>query len=156
MAFILGLDAATYRFESGAAAVPGESPANYILMDNIKDETVNRSASTSDVSTRGTGGWRALVATLKEAGAQFQMVQDASDPDYVAFADLFNTNGTVVMRFFDGIAEATDTPIGIEGTFMITNFSENRSLEEAIMIDVEMVLSRGTTPTIYDGTVAVP
>ena len=156
MAFTLGIDVKTYRYESGAAAVSGVSPADWPLVGNIKDENLGKSAATSDVSTRSAGGWRQLVATLREMTATFQIVFDPTDPDYIAFDEAYFTNGVIPMRFFDSKGEVSDTPIGFEADFMVTNFTENRQLEEAVMIDVELTIARGsTTPTRYDGTTAI-
>ncbi|OQA81987.1 MAG: hypothetical protein BWY31_03485 [Lentisphaerae bacterium ADurb.Bin242] len=63
MAVVLGLDAKLLR---GTAGTTGATEVK-----NVKDLTLNLESGEADVTTRATNGWRASVATLKEASLEF-------------------------------------------------------------------------------------
>ena len=44
--------------------------------------TLSLEAGEADVTTRGNDGWRAIVATLKEASVEFEMVWDTGDAGF--------------------------------------------------------------------------
>ena len=62
MAIVLGLDAILMR---GPAGSTGSTEVK-----NVKDLTLNLESGAADVTTRATKGWRASVATLKEASLE--------------------------------------------------------------------------------------
>ena len=78
MAIVLGLDAILMR---GPAGTTGSTEVK-----NVKDLTLNLESGDADVTTRATKGWRASVATLKEASLEFNILYDTEDEDYNAFA----------------------------------------------------------------------
>ena len=65
MAIVLGLDAILMR---GPAGTTGSTEVK-----NVKDLTLNLESGEADVTTRATKGWRASVATLKEASLEFNI-----------------------------------------------------------------------------------
>ena len=68
MAIVLGLDAVLMR---GTAGSKGTTEVK-----NVKDLTLNLESGEADVTTRATAGWRASVATLKEASLEFSILYD--------------------------------------------------------------------------------
>ena len=84
MAIVLGLDAILMR---GPAGSTGSTEVK-----NVKDLTLNLESGEADVTTRATKGWRASVATLKEASLEFNILYDTEDEDYNAFADAYFNN----------------------------------------------------------------
>ena len=110
MAIVLGLDAILMR---GPAGSTGSTEVK-----NVKDLTLNLESGAADVTTRATKGWRASVATLKEASLEFNILYDTEDEDYNAFADT-DGNGT-----------------GLDADFSITGFSIEQPLEEALSVSV--------------------
>ena len=110
MAIVLGLDAILMR---GPAGTTGSTEVK-----NVKDLTLNLESGDADVTTRATKGWRASVATLKEASLEFNILYDTEDEDYNAFADAYG-NGT-----------------GLDADFSITGFSIEQPLEEALSVSV--------------------
>lgn len=134
MAFKLGLDCKTYRQTSGTrAAWPGSGAApNLDLIDNIRGETLNFSKTTADVTTRGGGGWRQVVAALKEGSIDFEMVYDTADADFVAVQAAFMDNTVIAMAFLDGLAATVGTK-GLWADFMVTGMEQTRDLEGAVM-----------------------
>ena len=85
----LGMDAKLYR-NTGTYASP-----TWNEVKNVKDVTLNLEAGSADVTTRGNGGWRANIATLKDASLEFEMVWDTADDDFAAIRTAFLGNSTV-------------------------------------------------------------
>lgn len=125
----LGMDAKLYR-NTGTYASP-----TWNEVKNVKDVTLNLEAGSADVTTRGNGGWRANIATLKDASLEFEMVWDTADDDFAAIRTAFLGNSTVEFAVLDGPA-ATAGSQGLRATMAITNFSRAEPLEEAIKVSV--------------------
>ena len=125
----LGMDAKLYR-NTGTYASPAWNEVK-----NVKDVTLNLEAGSADVTTRGNGGWRANIATLKDASLEFEMVWDTADDDFAAIRTAFLGNSTVEFAVLDGPA-ATSGSQGLRATMAITNFSRAEPLEEAIKVSV--------------------
>jgi predicted secreted protein len=129
MSVKLGLDARLYR-NTGAY-----SSVTWNEVKNVKDLTLSLEAGEADVTTRGNGGWRATIATLKDGSLEFEMVWDTADDDFTAIRTAFLTNGTVEFAVLDGPV-ATSGSQGLRAAMAITNFSRSEPLEEAIKVSV--------------------
>ena len=129
MSVKLGLDARLYR-NTGAY-----SSVTWNEVKNVKDLTLSVEAGEADVTTRGNGGWRATIATLKDGSLEFEMVWDTADDDFTAIRTAFLTNGTVEFAVLDGPV-ATSGSQGLRASMAITNFSRSEPLEEAIKVSV--------------------
>lgn|SRR5262245_16437186 len=129
MSVKLGLDAKLYR-NTGSFASP---TWNEVI--NVKDLTLNLEAGEADVTTRGNNGWRATVATLKDGSIEFEMVWDTEDLDFAAIRDTFLNRASMEFAVMDG-GIAVSGSQGLRATCMVTNFSRNESLEEAITVSV--------------------
>jgi hypothetical protein len=125
----LGMDAKLYR-NAGSFASP-----NWNAINNVKDVTLNLEAGEADVTTRGNAGWRATVATLKDGSIEFEMVWDTEDPNFTALQQAFFNNSAVELAVMDGDITTAGSQ-GLRATCMITNFSRNEPLEEAIGVNV--------------------
>ena len=129
MAIKLGLDCRLYR-NTGTYAVPAWNE-----IKNAKDATLNLEAGEADVSTRGTGAWRATVATLKDASIEWEMVWDTGDDDFAAIRDAFLNRAGIELAVMDGDITAPGSQ-GLRALCVITNFSRNEPLEEAVTVSV--------------------
>ena len=131
---VLGLYAFT-ALNSGTTAAPV-----YTELLNTKDETLNMESALSDVTTRAANGWRLQVGTLSDASVDTQALYKAgTDANFDTIRDAFLNKTRILMGFFDGDpagAGAGNTVSGLTGGFSVTNFTQNRALEEAIMVDV--------------------
>ena len=135
----LGMDAKLYRNTgSYASSVWNE-------VKNVKDLTLNLEAGEADVSTRGNGGWRANIATLKDASLEFEMVWDTADDDFTAIRTAFLTNAAIEFAVLDGPV-ATSGSQGLRASMAITNFSRAEPLEEAIKVSVTAKPTYATNP----------
>ncbi len=142
MSVKLGLDARLYR-NTGTFAAP---VCNHV--QNVKDVTLNLEAGEADVSTRGTGGWRATVATLKDASVEFEMVWDTADDDFASIRDAFLNRGAVEFAVMDGDI-ATPGSQGLRATCMVTTFSRNEPLEEAVTVSVTIKPTFAANPPLW-------
>ena len=131
MAVRLGLDAKLYR----NAGTPGTPAWNEIT--NVKDVTLSLEAGEADVTTRGNAGWRATVATLKDGSIEFEMVWDTEDADFAAIRDTFLNRGAMEFAVMDGDIAVSGSQ-GLRATCVVTNFSRNEALEEAITVSVRV------------------
>ena len=129
MSVKLGLDARLYRNTSAYA-----SPA-WNEVKNVKDLTLSLEAGEADVTTRGNGGWRATIATLKDGSLEFEMVWDTADDDFTAIRTAFLATGSVEFAVLDGAYNTTGSQ-GLRAAMAITNFSRSEPLEEAIKVSV--------------------
>jgi predicted secreted protein len=142
MAVRLGLDARLYR-NTGTFAAPVWNP-----VQNVKDVTLNLEAGEADVSTRGTGGWRATVATLKDASVEFEMVWDTADDDFAAIRDAFLNRGALEFAVMDGDITLSGSQ-GLRATCMVTTFSRNEPLEEAVTVSVTIKPTFAANPPLW-------
>lgn len=129
MSIILGLNAVT-AINSGSTAVPV-----WEILTNIRDEAVNMETALADVTNRASNGWRLQVPTLSTGSVDSQMIYDTDNSDFNTVHTAFLNRTRLLMGFFDGDPETAGTE-GLMGGFGVTNFTNNRNLEEAIMVDV--------------------
>lgn len=136
---LLGKDASLMYATVGGTAPT--TPEAMTVIGNVKDLSADFSAGEADVTTRGNGGWRATLATLREASITFQMVWNTTDTAFAAIQAAFLASGQVSFAVLDQI-KATAGCQGLIGDFSITNFSQTQNLEEAQMVDVTIKLSK--------------
>ena len=129
MAVRLGLDAKIYRNVGTSSSPVWDEIAG------VKDVTLNLETGEADVSTRNTGGWRATVATLVDASVEFEMVWDPTNDDFVAIRNAFFSRGTIELAILDGDIAVSGSQ-GLRAACVVTNFSRNEPLEEAITVSV--------------------
>ena len=139
MSIKLGMDA-KLNYKVGAGA--------WTALGNVKDVTLNLETGEADVTTRANNGWRAMVATLKSASVEFEMVWDTGDNGFKAIKDAFFGNTAIGMQILDGAAGQ-----GLQADFSITNFSRKEGLEEALTVSVTAkVTYSATAPSWIGGT----
>ncbi|MGN1121726.1 MAG: phage tail tube protein [Eubacteriales bacterium] len=137
MAVVLGLDAKLLR---GAAGQTGATEVK-----NVKDLTLNLESGEADVTTRATKGWRATVATLKDASLEFGILYDTEDADFTAFSDAYFNNTPLALFVTDGDGN------GLDADFSITGFSVEQPLEEALTVQVTAKPTASTRAPVWKG-----
>lgn len=115
-------------------------------LSNVRDVTLSLETGEADVTTRANSGWRATVATLKEASVEFEMVWDSADTGFTAIKNAYINNGVIGLQVLDGPAGE-----GLQADFMITAFSRSESLEEAITVSVTAKVTYSATPPSWIG-----
>ena len=123
MAIKLGMDCKMYYGAAGSSAATE--------MTNVRDVTLNLETAEADVTTRGNQGWRATVATLKEGSVEFEMIWDTDDVSFNAFKDAYFDKDPIAVKILD-----SDGGSGLDADFVVSNFSRNEPLEEAVTASV--------------------
>jgi|SRR5690606_22801541 len=129
MAHVLSEDAKLY-YNAGTYATP-----TWTEIDNVRDLTLNVTKDEVDVSTRGGGGWREFVDGLKDASVEFAMVWDDDDAAFTAIKNAFLNNTAVEFLVLDGAYNSSGSQ-GLRATCMVSSFTRNETLGEALMVDV--------------------
>jgi len=141
MGFKLGMEA-TLNYKVGGQAAGGA----WLELTNVRDVTLNLEAGEADVTTRANAGWRATVATLKEASVEFEMVWDTADAGFDAIRDAFLNNTIIGLQVLDA-----DAGEGLQADFMVTAFSRGEPLEESITVSVTVKVTYSATPPSWIG-----
>ena len=142
MAIKLGMEAAL-KYKVGGQGGAGA----WTALGNTRDVTLNLEAGEADVTTRANNGWRATVATLKEASVEFEMVWDTADAGFTAIKNAFFNNDPIGLQILDDAAGQ-----GLQADFSITNFSRSEALEEAITVSVTAKVTYSTTAPSWIGS----
>jgi hypothetical protein len=142
MAIKLGMDAKLYR-NTGSFATPV-----WNLVPNVRDLTLSLETGEADVTTRGNNGWRATMATLKDASVEFEMIWDTEDEDFTAVRNAFLNNTPLELAILDGLVTVIGSQ-GLRASFMITSFTRNEPLEEAITVSVSAKPTYSTNPPAW-------
>lgn len=137
MAIRLGLDAKLYLDTSATPATP-----TWALIGNCKDVTLNLETNEADVTTRSANGWKATAPTLKDASVDFTMLWDSSDTNFTKLRTAFIARTTVYMAVMDGEV-ATPGSQGLIAMMMVSKFTRNEPLDQAMTVDVTV------KPTYY-------
>jgi predicted secreted protein len=131
---VLGLEVTT-ALNTATIASP-----TWDVVGPIKDETLNMSKSLVDVTTRLANGWRLQRGALKEATIDLQLLYLPDDTDFQAFQEAFFDGTQLIIGLFDGDIEVDGTYNGLHSAVNVTGFSIPRNLEDAVVVDVTLVL----------------
>jgi hypothetical protein len=126
----LGLDAKLYYCVAGIGGTP-----TWTLLANVKNVTLSLTKGEADVTTRANNGWKATAGTLKEGSIEFEMVWDTDDAGFTAIQSAYFGNSLIGLAVMDGPV-ATVGSQGLWADCMITDFSRDEPLEDAISVKV--------------------
>jgi hypothetical protein len=139
----LGMDAKLYFCAAGIGGTP-----TWSLLGNVKNVTLNLQKGEADVTTRANNGWKATAATLKEGTIEFEMVWDTTDAGFTAIKDAYFNNTPIGMAAMDGPIATTGSQ-GLWADCMITDFSREEPLEDAISVKVTAKPTYSANPPIW-------
>ena len=144
MAFKLGQNAKLYR-NTGTFASP-----TWTEISNVKDLDLSLEKDKSEVTTRGGGGWKLTVATLKDAKIEFEMIWDTADAAFTAIRNSFLNDTVVEFLVLDGPV-GTSGNQGLRAECMVASFTRSEKLTEALMVKVstQPTYSTNGPPTWY-------
>ena len=154
MALKSGLQLYTYKLD-GTIAVP----TTYSLFNYVRDESVDMDRTEVDASSRASVTFRQFVPGLSNGNVETQIMHLPGDAIFDDIQAAFFNNTTLLMAFVDGPLEGGDERHGESGTisvsglwgaFYVTNFTEQRALEDAQVHDIRF------SPTLEPVTNAVP
>jgi hypothetical protein len=143
--FALGQDCKLYR-NTGTYAAP-----TWDEVPNVKDLDLNLEKGEADVSTRGGGGWEQIIATLKKAAVDFDMVWKPGDADFAAFRDGYLQNVQVECLVLDGDRTIAGSQ-GLRASMEVLGFSRSEKLTEGVMAKVKLKPGLNSTPSWYVAT----
>jgi hypothetical protein len=101
----------------------------------VKNVTCGVSTGEADVTTRANSGWKAVVATLLEGSFEFEMVWDDADDGFNAVAAAFFGRAAIGLAVLDR-AVTDPAAKGIKADCMITGFTRDENLEQAMTVKV--------------------
>jgi len=128
-----GLDAKLYYCVAGIGGSP-----TWTELTNVKNVTLSLTKGEADVTTRANSGWKATAGTLKEGSIEFEMVWDTEDAGFTAIKDAYFSNTRIAIAAMDGPITGTGSngSQGLWADCMITDFSRDEPLEDAISVKV--------------------
>ena len=156
MALKSGLQLYTYNF-TGTIASPVFTAAS--LFNYVRDESLDMDRTEVDASSRASVTFRQFVPGLANGNVETQIMHLPGDAIFDDIQDAFFNNTTLLMAFVDGPLQAGDERHGETGTidvtglygcFYVTNFTEQRALEDAQVHDIRF------SPTLEPVTNDVP
>lgn len=156
MALKSGLQLYTYNF-TGTIATPIFSATS--LFNYVRDESLDMDRTEVDASSRASVTFRQFVPGLANGNVETQIMHLPGDAIFDDIQDAFFNNTTLLMAFVDGPLQAGDERHGETGTidvtglygcFYVTNFTEQRALEDAQVHDIRF------SPTLEPVTNDVP
>jgi predicted secreted protein len=133
--FVLGKDCKLYAGAKDAAL------ASQSEVTIAREVTVNLSASLADVTTRGSAGWRAQAAGLRELSLDFGMVFKPGDTQGELIRDAFLAGTEISMSALTGGATTAGSE-GPRGNFTISGFTRGEALEDGVTVDVTATLTK--------------
>ncbi len=154
MALKSGLQLYTYNLAGTIA-----TPTTYNLFNYVRDESVDMDRTEVDASSRASVTFRQFVPGLSNGNVETQIMHLPGDPIFDDIQEAFFNNTTLLMAFVDGPLQAGDARHGETGTisvsglwgaFYVTNFTEQRALEDAQVHDIRF------SPTLEPVTNEVP
>ncbi len=134
----LGMNAKLFRNATADFIAPATFTGTEV--PNVRDLTLNLEKATADATTRGNGGWRAEVGTLKGSSVDFEMIADPADTHYTAIMNAWLNNTPIQFAVMSGPLVSPPAP-GSEGliaVFSINNISRAEPLEGVQMASVTM------------------
>lgn len=102
----------------------------------VKDLTQTLEKGDADISTRGSGGWRVKIGTLKDGNLQFDLVWETGDEDFEAVRDAYLNNTLLDLAAMDGDITAAGSQ-GLRAEMSILSFTRAETLDGAVMAAVK-------------------
>jgi len=136
MAYKLGLDCKLYYSSSGVSGAK-------TLATNVRDVTLSVEATEADLTTRGSGGWEAIVAALLKGSLEFDIVWDTADAFFTALQTAFFAKSIIGIWVLDA---ATPSGQGLKADMSVLKFSRNEPLTGGVTVSVSLKPAYGTTP----------
>jgi TP901-1 family phage major tail protein len=117
------------NYKEGGQADAGD----WAALSTVRDLTLNLEAGEADVTTRGNNGWRATLATLKDASVDLESIWDPADAGLVALRDAYLNNELIGIQVLD-----EEDGEGLQADMMVTSFSRSEPLEEGMTVAISM------------------
>jgi hypothetical protein len=126
----IGSEAKLYFCAAGIGGTP-----TWTELTNVKGNTLDLKAGEADVTTRANNGWKATLATLKEATIDFEMVWDTADAGFTAIKDAWLTKSILGLAAMDGDITVAGSQ-GLWADCQISGFTRDEPLDGPITVKV--------------------
>ena len=147
MAVKLGIDGKLYFCAAGIGGTP-----TWTEVTAARDVTATINKGEADVTTRGGGGWKAVIGTVKEASIEFDLVWDSADAGVLAFLSAFLSGAVIGLAAADGVITTPGTLV-FKADCAITKFDKKEPLENAQTVSIT---AKPTYSTNHPTFAAVP
>jgi hypothetical protein len=128
----MGIDGKLYFCAAGIGGTP-----SWTELTNVKNVTLNNTKAEADATTRTNNGWKAVVATLKEASIEFEMVWDPADTGLAAIYGSYMANTVLGIACVDGTMTGQGAnPNGFKADCMVSSVSREENLEGVMTLKV--------------------
>lgn len=117
---------------------------------SIKDVKLAIPNSETDVTTRGSGGFKLSAAILKEASIEFTLLLKLGDAFYEAIRDAWNNSDTqtITLAVMDGDPTVVGTE-GLAGAFAVFDFSRDEGQENPVTFSVTCKPAQADNPPAW-------
>jgi len=105
-------------------------------LDLTRDLTLPMSRAEADVSARDSD-FKLYIASLIDAGVEFQMVYDTENTDFAAVLDAFLNNTTIELAVMDGDISAAGAE-GLHADFVVLKCDRSEPLEGGVVADISV------------------
>lgn len=139
----LGKDCKLYYSDAPLSAENPPASASWNLIDNVRDVTLGMEKGEADVSTRGSGGFRQTLGTLKDASIDFEMMWESGDAAFSALQDAYMNGGELALAVMDGDIDVGGAE-GLASNFSVMSFTRSEPLEEGVTVAVTIKPSSET------------
>jgi len=109
----------------------------WAAIDNARDVTLSLEAGEADASTRGSGGWRETIQSLKDGSVEFELAADSADTAFTAIKDAYFDGTNIEVLVLDG-PSATAGSQGLRATMAVSSFSRSEPLEDTVTVSVTL------------------
>jgi hypothetical protein len=126
----IGSEAKLYFCAAGIGATP-----TWTELTNVKNVTLDLKSGEADVTTRSNNGWKATLATLKEATIDFEMVWDTTDAGFTAIKNAWLAKTILGLAAMDGPVATTGSQ-GLWADCQVSGFTRDEPLDGPITVKV--------------------
>lgn len=134
----VGVDAKLYLDASGVGG------SSWVEVTNVRDVGIPMDAEEADATTRADGGWKTYLQGLRDAGLEFEMLQDATDTTMLQAIRTAYLNGSVIGMAAMDQAIATAGAQGLQCDMIVTGFSPSQPLSGTAVVAVTMKPAKTT------------
>jgi hypothetical protein len=126
----LGSEAKLYFCAAGIGSTP-----TWTEISNAKNVTLDLKSGEADVTTRANNGWKATLATLKEASIDFEMVWNTGDAGFTALKNAWLAKSVIGLAAMDGDITTAGNQ-GLVADCQVTGFTRDEPLDGPITVKV--------------------
>ena len=119
---------------------------NYSPINPTTDVTINMESGEADVTSRGADGWEQVLAGLKTASVEFEMIWDKADAGVQAMRQSFENGTPIELAAMDDLL-STGSGWVFEGVVM--QFGRTEALREGMKCPVVIKPTYGNNPPAY-------